>query len=117
MPNTFFSNLAIDDALAGISGPATWCSLHTASPGTTGANEVTGGGYARVQTTWSAASGSAQAGSQVSITVPASTTVAYFGLWDAVSGGNYYGGAALPTPETYTGIGLYLLTPNLGGSG
>jgi hypothetical protein len=53
----------------------------------------------------------------VSITVPASTTVAYFGLWDAVSGGNYYGGAALPTPETYTGIGLYLLTPNLGGSG
>ncbi|MGL5826898.1 MAG: phage tail fiber protein, partial [Nocardioides sp.] len=30
--------------------------LHTASPGTTGANETTGGGYARQACTWNTAS-------------------------------------------------------------
>jgi len=117
MTNTYFSDLGVDVALTGISDLAVWCSLHTASPGTTGANEVPGAGYARAQTTWSPASGSAQPGSQVTITVPASTTVAYFGLWDSESGGNYYCGGPLPNQETYTGIGAYQLTPNLEGSG
>jgi hypothetical protein len=115
--NTYFSNLAVDDALTGISSLAVWCSLHTASPGTTGASEVTGAGYARVQTTWSPASGSLQTGTQCSITVPASTLVGWFGIWDSSSGGNYYCGGTLPAQETFTGTGVYQLTPNLEGSG
>lgn len=115
MPNTYFSNTGVDDALAGIT--AVYISLHSASPGTTGANEIAGGSYGRVATTWSAPSGSAQAGSQVSLNVPASTTIAYFGVWTAASGGTYIGGGPLPNSETYTGAGVYLLTPTLAGSG
>jgi hypothetical protein len=117
MANTFFSNTAIDDAITGITAAATWISLHTASPATTGANEVSGGAYARVQTTWGAAAASASLGTQVTINVPASTTITHFGIWSAASAGTYHGGAALPAPETYGGAGTYLLTPTLAGSG
>ncbi len=117
MPNTFFSNTGIDDALGGLTTAGTWISLHTASPATTGANEVTGGAYGRAQTTWSGASGSAQSGSQVTINVPAGTTITHFGIWTASSGGSYLGGAALPASEAYTGAGTYLLTPTVTGSG
>lgn len=117
MANTFFSNTSIDDAIAGITAAATWISLHTASPATTGANEVSGGSYARVQTTWGAPATSASLGSQVTINVPASTTITHFGIWSAVTAGTYHGGAALPASETYGGAGTYLLTPTLAGSG
>ena len=117
MANTFFSNTGIDDALAGIAAAGTFISLHTASPGVTGANEVTGGSYARVATTWGGASGSADAGSQVTLNVPASTTITHFGIWTLGSGGQYLGGGALPNSEAYTGAGTYLLTPTLAGSG
>lgn len=117
MANTFFSNTAIDDAITGITAVATFISLHTASPSTTGANEVTGGSYARVATTWGGAAASASLGSQVTINVPAATTITHFGIWTLVSGGVYHGGAALPAPETYGGAGTYLLTPTLAGSG
>lgn len=115
MANTYFSNTGVDDALGGIT--AAYISLHSASPATTGANEISGGSYARVATTWSAASGSAQAGSQVTINVPASTTIGYFGIWTAATSGTYIGGGPLPNSETYGGAGTYLLTPTLNGSG
>lgn len=118
MANTFFSNTAIDDAITGITAAATWISLHsTPGPGVTGANEISGGSYARVQTTWGGAAASASLGSQVTINVPASTTITHFGIWSAVTAGTYHGGAALPAPETYGGAGTYLLTPTLAGSG
>jgi hypothetical protein len=117
MANTYFSNTGVDDALAAIAAAGTYISLHSASPATTGANEISGGTYARVATTWAAAASSADAGSQVTINVPASTTIAYFGIWSALTGGTYLGGGPLPTSETYTGAGNYLLTPTLAGSG
>jgi hypothetical protein len=123
MANTYFSAAGVDDALAGIvgvSGGTTngWISLHSSSPGTTGANEINGAPYAREQTTWGTPASSASAGSQVTFSIPATTTIAYFGIWTAQSGGTYVGGGPLPSSETYTGSGgSYLLTPTLSGSG
>lgn len=115
MPNTFFSDAGVNDALNGESD--TWISLHTASPGTTGANEVAGGSYARVATTWSAAASSSRAGSQVTINVPASTTITHFGIWSAASSGTYKRGGPLSASETFGSAGTYALTPTLTGSG
>lgn len=113
--NTFFSDAGVNDALNGESD--VYFSLHTASPGTTGANEVVGGSYARVATTWSAAASSARAGSAVTINVPAGTTITHFGIWSAVSGGTYKRGGQLSAPETFGSAGTYTLTPTLTGSG
>jgi hypothetical protein len=56
-------------------------SLHTADPGTTGANELSGGGYARETPAWNAASGG-QAQAVVTFDVPIST-ISHVGIWDA----------------------------------
>lgn len=117
MANTYFSNTGIDDAIGAIAAAGTYISLHTASPGVTGANEVTGGAYARVATTWVGVGSSSDPGSQVTINVPASTTITHFGIWTTSSGGQYLGGGPLPNSEAYTGAGTYLLTPTLLGSG
>jgi hypothetical protein len=116
-----FSNAAneLNNTLLMITGSGTneknahFISLHTASPGTTGANEVAGGTYARVATTWGAISAASVTGSQVTINVPASTTITHWGIWDASSAGNYYDGGALPASQTYSSAGTYLLTPTL----
>jgi hypothetical protein len=110
--STFYSAAGEDAALSGgLATAGTWISLHSASPGTTGANEISGGAYARQQTTWGAPGGGSMAGSQVTMPVPASTTITHFGIWSASSGGTYIGGDSLPTQETYNGAGTYLLTP------
>ncbi len=61
-------------------------SLHTAFSAT-GANEVTGGAYAKQSITYSAAASRSKASSgTVSFTgLPASTTVGWLGLWDSTS--------------------------------
>lgn len=115
-----FSNTVneLNNTLLMITGSGTneknahFISLHTATPGTTGANEVTGGTYARVATTWGAISGASVTGSQVTINVPV-TTITHWGLWDLISAGNYYDGGALPASQTYSSAGTYLLTPTL----
>lgn len=117
MTNTYFSNTGVDDAVSGFTADFTYISLHSASPGTTGANEISGGSYARVATTWAAASDSASTGSQVTLNVPASTTIAYFGIWTAGSAGTYGGGGPLSSSETYNSAGTYELTPTVSGSG
>ena len=62
-------------------------SLHTAFPGTTGANEVTGGSYARKACTFGAASAGARTlDSAVAFDVPAGN-VAWAGLWDTAGTG------------------------------
>jgi hypothetical protein len=58
-------------------------SLHTGFPGATGANEVAGGGYARVVVTFgAAASGARSLTASANVTVPA-CTVAWAGVWTA----------------------------------
>lgn len=85
---------ADNPALAAITGvnPSTnlaaYASLHSAYSAT-GANELTGGSYARQALTWGTASGG-----QISLTgtytfgpLAASVTVAFVGLWSLASGG------------------------------
>ena len=81
-----------------------WVSLHSADPSTTGASELAGGGYARVAVAWNAASGGSITNSgALSITVPASTTTGYFGIWSASTAGTYMVGGTLGTPVTTGG--------------
>jgi hypothetical protein len=58
-------------------------SLHSAYS-TTGANELSGGSYARQTITWSSASGRSKASSgNIDIPVPAGATVAWVGIWNS----------------------------------
>ncbi|MDD5762177.1 MAG: hypothetical protein PHP88_06660 [bacterium] len=91
---------------------ALYASLHTASPGDNGANEVAGGSpaYARKSIAWGAASGGViTATNQPVFDVPAGTTVAFVGFWDALTAGNFVGSADV-TDEVFAGQGTYTLT-------
>lgn len=81
-----------------------YISLHTGDPGATGANEVSGGSYARVQVAFNAAAAkSAKNTSSAAFTVASSTVITYVGVWDAVSTGNFIIGGALSESITSTG--------------
>ena len=100
-----------NDAANGVASGAGYASLHTADPSTTGTNEVTGGSpaYARKAVTWNAAAaGQITLSNQPLFDVPAGT-VAYAGLWSAVSGGTFKGKWQL-TSEVFAGQGQYQLT-------
>ena len=116
-----FNNTSKDVALTAIGAAATWISLHTADPTTTGGNECSAGAapYARVQTTWGTAAASSMAGSQVTLQVNAGVTITHWGCWTVVTigSGTFYEGGALPASETYGGAGTYLLTPTLTATG
>lgn len=105
-----FTNAAKNAALDGLASYGAYVSLHTSDPGTTGAGELTGTGYARVQATWAASINGSKSTNQVTITVPASRTVTYYGIWTAGSAGGFAFGDALPAPETYGAQGTYQLT-------
>lgn len=87
-------NLMLDAMDEGIATGAKYGSLHTAYSAS-GANEVTGGSpaYARKGLTWSAAaSGAKSLAATLPIwDIPAATDVAWIGLWDAVTAGNFLG--------------------------
>ena len=71
-----------------------YISLHTgAGGGTNGANEATGGGYARVQTTWTPGSTGTNSGSVVNISCAAGTYTEG-GIWSALTTGTFVGSAA-----------------------
>lgn len=109
--------VALDVALTALGTDYMFISLHSADPGTTGASEITGGSYVRVATTWAAASAAAMAGSQVTINVPAGTTIAYWGIWSASTGGVWFDGGQLPAPQTYATAGTFNLTPTVTAAG
>lgn len=89
---------------------ALFVSLHTADPGDTGANEVSGGNYSRVQrdpsdANWTAPDNTGGVTANASaITFPAPTgnwgTVTHVGIWDAATGGNFLASGPLATPKT-----------------
>ena len=83
-----------------------YMSLHTANPGDTGtASEVTGGSYARQPIAFNASvpgSGQALSNGAVSFTSMPATTVTYFGIFDAVSGGNPLFDGPLSSAQTTT---------------
>lgn len=66
-----------------------YVSLHDADPGETGANEITGGSYARQSAAFSQVSNDTwDNDADIDFTDMPSTTVNYVALWDAVSAGN-----------------------------
>lgn len=89
-------------------------SLHSADPGTTGASELTGGGYARKTTTWGASAmngGNAVAtGSTVRFDVAANASAQWYGVW---AGGTFRYGRPLTPGVTIgsSGAGQIDVTP------
>jgi hypothetical protein len=78
-----------------------YLSLHTADPGETGADECTGGSYARQSIAFGAASSGAVANTgAISFTGMPAATVTHVALWDASSTGNCYWSGALTAPKT-----------------
>lgn len=119
-----FTNAAKDAAANSLRALLTsnigYLSAHTADPGTTGANEVSGD--TRGSSTFPAASGgTGSTGGQASITVPSAgstTTVTHVGLWTASTGGTYITSFALSPTETYsTAGGVLKYTPTLNATG
>jgi len=98
-----FGNAAANAMLTTLAGQALFVSLHSATPGTTGASELSGDGYARQAVTWNAATGQAITNDGDIVFGPASAEWAeatYYGLWSAVTGGTFIAGAALADPVT-----------------
>ena len=87
--STFAENYQLDQWSTNHGG---FMSAHSAYSAT-GANELSGGSYARVAVTWSAASAGVKSlsGTPYTINCPASSTVAFIGFWDASSSGNFQG--------------------------
>lgn len=68
-----------------------YISLHTADPGETGANEATGGSYARQQVAFgAAASGTLSNSAEIVFSGMPAGDVVGWGVWDAVSAGNCF---------------------------
>lgn len=90
--------------------PSAWyVSLHTATPGTNGGNEVTTGNdsaYARKPVTFGTPSAQQTTNSTLvqfnAAASGASYTVTHFGVWDALTGGNFLGYGTLTTTRLVT---------------
>lgn len=101
-----------------VAGTFVYISIHTVDPAGTGAGELAGAPYARVPTTWGAIAAGSVTGSLVSILMTTGVTVVGWGVWDALTGGNFRRGGLLPVPETFAGAGGVLqVTPTLTVSG
>lgn len=112
-----FSVDAENAAVTGIKNAATYISLHSADPGTTGTSEITGGAYTREAVVWGTVSNSSvTSNAPATLDVPAGTTITYWGLWSALNAGTFYYGGQLPAPETFGSNGTYSLTPTLSAS-
>lgn len=92
--------------------PCTHVSLHSATPGDNGANEISGGSpaYARKAVTFADASTKSmtQNGTDPVFDIPPSTTIGFVGFWSAITGGTFLGFSTI-TEETYAGQGTYTL--------
>lgn len=90
-------------------GEITAISLHTADPGTTGANELVGGSpaYARLAPVYVASSGAqADLAASLLFDIPDGATVTHWGVW---AGSVFYNAAALTKPASFAGQGTYAL--------
>lgn len=97
-----WKTLALDTIDEALSTGADFGAVHTAYSAT-GANEVTGGSYARQALVWSGATGTPPTKSLTTFPtwpIPAGTTIAWWSGWDTVTVGNFLfmlplGGGAL----------------------
>jgi hypothetical protein len=101
--------------------PTLYLALHSADPGQTGASELNGGTYARLVIMLTAPSnGLSTNTASLAFNVPANGTVAYLGLWDSLTAGNYLDGGQLtdaqnnPLSVTYgAGGGIFTVPAGL----
>ena len=108
------TNPATREALATYLGTlGAYISFHTADPGTTGANEASGGGYGgRKLTNWTGGTADGTVtGSEVPIDVPAGTW-AWCGIWSALSGGTFVEKFPVNS-NTLSAAGTIKVTPTL----
>ena len=92
--------------LAGMAGfgPSFQVSLHTGSPGTTGANECSGGGYARQLASFAVVGNYLQNTAAITFSV-AAVAVVGFGIWNTTTGGYaYFAGGTVTVTGTPTAI-------------
>lgn len=100
-------NAAADGAVAVLG----FASIHTANPEPSGANEVTGGGYARQAVTWNPATGAiSTASGTLAFSGPAGGAAQYLGLWSAVTSGTFRGSTPLVGDQTFNSEGEYNVT-------
>ena len=94
------------DHLAGL---ITHVSLHTADPGTSGANESSAG---RQPVTWTAAAtGDIEATAPLEFTGgTASGPITHVGFWSAATGGTFHGSQATTGDSTFSSTGTVTLT-------
>lgn len=93
-----------DLLIDGLTGQFTAASLHTADPGTTGNNEVSGNGYARQTPSYDPSSGgAADLAATLVFNGPADSAYSHLGLWvgatladvQTTSGDNVFNGAGV----------------------
>lgn len=108
MPLTDGTLNSLGTSLAGL---CTHASLHTADPGSTGTNEVTGGGYARQAVSFTVdGDGDLTITGTLAFSGPANGAAQFVGLWSAASGGTFRGGFALTGDQTFNAAGQYNVT-------
>lgn len=100
------TNAAHQDASNAIANGFTWISVHTgAGAGTTGANEASGGSYARKQIpggAWVPNGSGLNTGGTVNVPVPPGTYTEG-GIWSAASGGTFRGSGPFGASVVVTG--------------
>lgn len=110
---TGLTTQAKENVAKAFAAEGTWISLHTADPLLTGANEASGGGYARSQTIWdittSAVDGSI-IGSEANITVPVGTYT-HVGVWSDQTGGTFVAGASIAATTVSGATSVIVVTP------
>jgi hypothetical protein len=105
------TDAVLDAAVDGATAVLVYASIHTDDPSTTGANEVTGGGYARQEVTWNPSTGGiATADGTLSFSGPPGEDAKYLGLWSAQSNGTFRGAAELSGDQTFNASGEYQVT-------
>lgn len=110
-----YTTAGLDAGLNGRAAAGARITFHTADPGPSGANEISGTG--RPATTWGAAeangAGRKRVGSQVVAPIGAGVTVTHWGISSAATGGTFLGGWPLDAPETFGSAGEIQHTPTL----
>ena len=106
-----FTSASKDAAFNALTALGSYISLHSADPGTTGANEVSGA--ARQQTTWGTSSSGTSSGTQVTFSSVPSGSYTHYGVWTAATGGTFRWGFSLAPGVTLSDVGTVLMTPRV----
>jgi hypothetical protein len=102
--SNYYEDKILDHMLRGtaFTPPSTvYLSLHNADPGETGANEISGGSYARKAISWNAPSGGSMTNSaDIDFPNMPAATITHVGIWDAATAGNHLWNGPLTASKT-----------------